>query len=106
MNRGVSMEETEEITQKTIEETIVEEIKNEQHPQEDDTTLMNYVKEAEYSINGNCGIEIDYEEDLEAKVLVKNYVLYRRYNRLAEFKQLYGGEYANLQAKYYPNTSI
>lgn len=85
---------------------LLQEIRNEQHPLEDDETIMGYIKDGEYDINGDSGEIIDYEIDLKAKSLLKNYVLYARYKRLAEFKQLYAGEYANLQAKYYNPTSI
>ncbi len=87
---------------------IITEIRNEQHisSAEKEETLKSYVKEAEYDINYSSGSKIDYKKDLQARSLLKNYVLYRRFNRLAEFKQLYGGEYANLQARYYKPTSL
>lgn len=87
-------------------ERLLQEIRNEQHPLEDDDTLIGYIKDGEYDINENSGEKIEYEIDLKAKSLLKNYVLYARYKRLAEFKQLYAGEYANLQAKYYKPTSV
>ena len=88
--------------------TLIDEIRREQHvsSSEKDETLKVYIKEAEYDINENAGTEIDYEKDLKARVLLKNYVLYRRFSRLAEFKQLYGGDYAYLQAEYYKPTNI
>lgn len=70
-------------------------------PMIEDTTIENYIKEAEYNINHSSGELIKYDEDLEARSLLKNYVLYATYKRLAEFKELYGGEYAKLQIKYY-----
>ena len=79
---------------------ILEEIKREQHPIEDDEILKGYIKDAEYDINYRAGKKIDYTTDLDAKRLLKNYVLYARFARLSEFKQLYGGDYADLQAKY------
>lgn len=87
-------------------EELLQEIRNEQHPLEDDETLIGYIKYGEYDINENSGEKIKYEIDLKAKSLLKNYVLYARYKRLAEFKQLYAGEYANLQAKYYKPSSL
>lgn len=87
-------------------QALLQEIRNEQHPLEDDETLIGYIKDGEYDINEDSGEKIKYEVDLKAKSLLKNYVLYARYKRLAEFKQLYAGEYANLQAKYYNPTSI
>lgn len=88
--------------------TLINEIRGEQHisSSEKDETLKAYIKDAEYDINENAGAEIDYEKDLKARVLLKNYVLYRRFSRLAEFKQLYGGEYAYLQAEYYKPTNL
>lgn len=87
---------------------LITEIKGEQHisPFEEDKVLKGYIKEAEYDINDKAGAEIDYAKDLKARSLLKNYVLYARFKRLAEFKQLYVGEYANLQADYYKPSDI
>nr|DAY96316.1 MAG TPA: head to tail adaptor [Caudoviricetes sp.] len=87
---------------------LIEEIRGEQHisPLEEDKTIIGYIKEAEFDINENVGAKIEYDVDLKARSLLKNYVLYCRYNRLAEFKQLYAGEYAYLQTKYYKPTDI
>lgn len=87
-------------------QTILKEIKNEQHPIESDETLIGYIKKGEYNINHSSGTNIDYIEDLDARSLLIDYVLYSRFNRLAEFEQLYGGKYAELQAKYYKPTSV
>lgn len=88
--------------------SLITEIRGEQHisPFEEDKVLEGYIKEAEYDINNHTGTEIDYEKDLKARSLLKNYVLYSRFKRLAEFKQLYVGEYANLQADYYKSSDI
>lgn len=87
---------------------LVNQIRDEQHisPFEDDEVIKGYIKEAEYDINHNCGAEIDYKEDLKARSLLKDYVFYAREKRLAEFRQLYAGEYAILQAEYYESTNI
>lgn len=87
---------------------LIEEIRKEQHisQNEDDSVIKGYLKDAEYDINECSGAKIKYEVDLKAKSLLKNFVLYARYNRLAEFKQLYAGEYAYLQAKYYKPTDV
>lgn len=87
---------------------LLKEIRGEQHisPFEKDEIIIGYIKEAEFDINDKSGEKINYEIDLKARSLLKNYVLYSRYKRLAEFKQLYGGDYAELQAKYYKPTSI
>lgn len=88
--------------------SLITEIRGEQHisPFEEDKVLEGYIKEAEYDINNHVGTEIDFEKDLKARSLLKNYVLYSRFKRLAEFKQLYAGEYANLQADYYKSSDI
>ena len=86
--------------------TILKEIRNEQHPIENDETLRGYIKEAEYDINDAVGAEIDYDKDLRARKLLKNFVFYDRYKRLAEFKAQYIGEYSDLQAKYYKSSDI
>ena len=87
---------------------LVNQIRDEQHisPFEEDEVIIGYIKEAEYDINHNCGTEIDYEKDLKARSLLKDYVFYAREKRLAEFRQLYAGEYAILQAEYYKPTDI
>ena len=100
------MEEVEEKQDSEYQE-LLEEIKKEQHisPFEEDSVIIGYIKEAEYDIN-KCGPGIDYDTDLDARSLLKNRVLYAREKRLAEFKELYAGEYAKLQAEYYKPTNI
>ncbi len=87
---------------------LTEEVRGEQHisPFEEDEVIIGYIKEAEFDINDATGSKIDYEVDLKARSLLKNYVFYTRSKRLAEFKQLYAGEYAELQAKYYKPTDV
>lgn len=87
---------------------LLKEIRDEQHitPFEEDNTIIGYIREAEYDINDKAGNQINYEIDLTARSLLKNYVLYAREKRLAEFKQLYGASYAELQAKYYKPTNL
>ena len=84
-------------------EKILKEIKSEQHlsPFKEDEEIISYIKEGEFDINYIVGKELNYDEDLQARSLLKNYVLYADNKRLAEFKELYGGEYAFLQARYY-----
>lgn len=88
--------------------TILKEIKAEQQisPYFSDDILKNYIKEAEYDINNAVGKIVDYENDLKARSLLKNYVLYANHKRLAEFKELYRGEYAELQIKYNRDTDV
>lgn len=84
------------------------EIKLEQHtsPFKEDEEIIGYIKEAEYNINTQSGAKIDYEKDLDARSLLKNYVLYADHKILAEFKELYGADYENLKAKYYNPTDV
>lgn len=87
---------------------IIKEFRTENHvsPFRENEEFVQYVEEGIFSINQNCGQEVDYDKDLEARSLLKNYVLYADYKRLAEFKELYGGEYIELQAKYYKSSHI
>lgn len=87
---------------------LLKEIKQEQHPSpfKDDEEFIGYIKDGEYDINKVCGAKIDYEKDLKARSLLKNYVLYADYKKLAEFRELYGAEYALLQADYYKPTDV
>lgn len=87
---------------------VVEEIRGEQHvsPFEKDTILIGYVKEAEFNINNEVGVKINYFTDLDAKSLLKDYVMYARHARLAEFKELYTGSYEKLRAYYYKHTNL
>ena len=82
---------------------IVKEIRDEQHisPFVKDKIIKKFVLDGEYDINESSGILIDYDKDLAARRLLKNYVMYANNKRLAEFKQLYYSDYAKLQAKYY-----
>lgn len=87
---------------------IVKEVRIEQSisPKIPDDNFTNYVKEGMYNINDSVGYMIKYDEDLEARVLLKNYVLYANHKRLAEFKELYIADYVKLQIKYNIDTSI
>ena len=44
--------------------------------------------------------KIDYDKDLEARNLLKEYVFYDFYNRLPEFKERYANDFIQLQFKY------
>ncbi len=87
---------------------LLEDIKIEQQvsPFLEEKIIINFIKEGIFDIENNIGFEIDFEKDLKARALLKNYVLYARYKRLAEFKQLYGGEYIELQRQYYANSKL
>lgn len=87
---------------------IITEVRKEKHipPNIKDDDLINYVKEGIFSINNEVGEQIDYEVDLDARSLLKNYILYAYYSRLAEFKEIYTRDYVELQIKYNRDTNI
>ena len=87
---------------------ILLEIRKEQaiSPTIKDATLISYIKEGVYDINDVCGKEIDYNANLVARSLLKNYVLYANYKRLAEFKELYSGEYIRIQRDCYIDSNV
>lgn len=89
-------------------ENIVKEVRKEQSisPKLPNDNFINYVKEGMYNINDSVGCMINYDEDLEARALLKNYVLYANHKRTAEFKELYMTDYVKLQVKYNVDTSI
>lgn len=89
-------------------DVFINEIRDEQHisPFREDSEFIGYIKDGIYDINSYCGAKIDYDKDLKARRLLKNYVLYADYKKLAEFKQKYIGEYDELQRKYYVNSNI
>lgn len=88
--------------------SFLEQIKLEQHlsPFREDDEFIGYIKDGIFNINDYCGKEINYKEDLDARSLLKNYVLYADYKRLAEFKQLYISDYDALQRKYYIDSKL
>ena len=89
-------------------EKLIKEIRMEQqiHPLFPNEALENYINEGIQDINYICGTKIDYEQDLEARSLLKMYVMYANHKRLAEFKEVYVSEYSKLQIKYHTNTDL
>lgn len=87
---------------------IVEEVRKEQliSPKMPDESFINYAKEGMYNINEYVGCMLDYEKDLDARSLLKNYILYANHKKLAEFKELYTSDYVALQLKYNVDTSV
>ena len=81
----------------------LEEYKEENHisPFREDSEFVEYIKDGAEDIDKVCGTKIDYEKDRKARRLLKNYVLYADYKKLAEFKELYIGWYDELQRYYY-----
>lgn len=89
-------------------EKIIREIRVEQqiHPLFPNEALENYINEGIQDINNVCGVMVDYDEDLEARSLLKTYVMYANHKRLAEFKAVYVSEYVKLQIKYYSDPDL
>ena len=87
---------------------IVKEVREEQFiaPTITDNNFVKYVQEGMFNINSLVGSMVDYNEDLDARSLLKNYVLYANYKRLAEFKELYMSDYVALQIKYNNDTEL
>ncbi len=87
---------------------IVKEVREEQliAPTIPDNNFVKYVQEGMFNINSLVGSMVDYNEDLDARSLLKNYVLYANYKRLAEFKELYMSDYVALQIKYNNDTEL
>lgn len=87
---------------------LVDEIRKEQQisPKIKDEVIINYIKEGMYDVNDYCGAMINYDENLKARSLLKNYVMYANYKRLAEFKELYSSRYDELQRDYYKPTNL
>lgn len=71
-----------------------------------DSVLREKLNSSICIINENVGYEINYDEDLEAKELLKYRIFYDINFRLAEFDELYGGIYAALQSKYYTVSDV
>ena len=85
---------------------LLEEIKLEQQisPFLDEQIILNFIQSGIFDIEEVVGFQIDFNKDLKARTLLKNYVLYANHKRLSEFKTLYGGDYIELQRKYYVNS--
>ena len=84
-------------------QVFLEEYREENHvsPFRNDSEFLEYIKDGIADIDDYCGSKIDYETDRIARRLLKNYVLYADYKKLAEFKEIYIGEYDALQRNYF-----
>lgn len=94
--------------EKLNQSNLIKEIRQEQRlsPLFPDESIANFIREGMQDINNVVGIEVDYDTDLEARSLLKYYVLYANHMRLAEFREVYAGEYVKLQIKYLNSTDI
>lgn len=70
------------------------------------TLLISKLDSSINIINENVGKNINYETDSEARELLKYRMFYDLNLRIAEFNELYGGEYAALQSKYYEDANL
>lgn len=87
---------------------ILEEIKIEQKisPLRNINELKNILNQGIYDIEYYVGKYIDFDKDLQARDLLKNYVLFSDHNLKSKFKEEYQNEYINLQIKYNSNTVV
>lgn len=87
---------------KDIENKLLEEIKEEQQIPSfsPDGPLVNFIKEGKYFLQYLTKTDIDYEEDLQARSLLKNYVFYANHGQLDKFMEVYQYAYIELQIKY------
>ncbi len=84
-------------------EVFLNEYREENHisPFRGNSEFTEYIKDGMADIDDYCGEKIDYEKDRKARRLLKNYVLYADYKKLAEFKEIYIGDYDALQRDYF-----
>lgn len=82
---------------------LINEIRTEQRlsPLFPDESIEVFIEAGRQDIDNFVGLFLDYEQDLEARTLLKTYVLYANHMRLAEFKEVYVSEYTKLQVRYY-----
>lgn len=87
---------------------LLEEIRVEKKisPLKDMKDFKNILLTGIYDIEEKIGFYIDFDNDLKARDLLKNYVLYSTHNLLAKFKEDYFSEYTELQIKYNCDTII
>ena len=97
------MEMSEEKKQKLLDEIILEQQISPLIPK---SIFETYIDEGVLDINNISGALINYETDLQARVLLKTYVMYANHKRLHEFKEVYAGEYTQLQIKYFTAADI
>lgn len=92
------MDEYKNLIDKIISEYRTE---NQINPFREDSEFEDYAKDGIFDINDYCSTKIDYDDDLKARRLLKNYILYADHKKLAEFKIAYLSEYDELQREYY-----
>jgi len=103
----MNKDEQNNISLTELERKILAEVKNDLQlspSQNIDNLLINHIREGIVDINENNGFVTNYDEDIISRRLLKLYVIYAYYKRLAEFKNLYSGEYAERQRHYFQAT--
>ena len=68
--------------------------------------LTSNLLEGIYDIETFVGSYIDFDEDLTARKLLKDYVLFSDFNMISKFKEEYYSEYVSLQIKYNCDTVL
>lgn len=70
-------------------------------PSVPEPVLKRYAKEGEAFINSSVeGLQIDFNSDLVARILLKNYIRYAYYGMLSDFKEKYVGDIYDTQSQY------
>ena len=70
-------------------------------PSTSDEVLKQYTKEGEAFLNSRLsGLEIDFNADLVARALLKNYVRYAYYGMVSDFKEKYNGDIYDTISEY------
>ncbi len=89
-------------------ERLILEIRSEQKisPMRKNAEFKNYVLQGIFDIEEKIGSVIDFDIDLKARALLKDYVLYADHNLLKDFFERYSDDYFYLQAKYSRDTNI
>lgn len=87
---------------------LLEEIKIEQKisPLRDIKELEKYLKQGIYDIEYYVGKMVNFDEDLQARDLLKNYVLFSDHNLKSAFRKDYEDEYISLQIKYNRDSNV
>lgn len=87
---------------------LIKEIRLEQKvsPSRKNEEFESYVKHGIFDIEENIGVYINFDTDLRARALLKDYVLFSDHKMIKDFKERYSDDYFYLQAKYARDTNV
>ncbi|MDE6141318.1 MAG: hypothetical protein K2G03_01815, partial [Bacilli bacterium] len=75
-------------------------------PSRKDEEFESYIKQGIFDIEEIVGTFINFDQDLKARALLKEYVLFSDFKMLKDFKERYADDYFYLQAKYSRDTNL